>query len=557
MKEEWNYRKKMEKKKGYVTKYKEKFSVDQIKEILESLQSLKVLIIGDTIIDEYCFVEPRGGSAKDPMLTVDYLQEEVYAGGILAIANHISNFTEKVTLITLLGDRNTYQEFISGKLNKKVIPHFFVKENSPTVSKRRYINNTRNEHEKLFMIENINFAPISSHLEEEVIVLLEKEMPHYDLVLVGDFGHGFINQRIVDILEKKAKFLAVNVQTNSANLGFNFVTKYNHPSFLSMDGMELRFAVGEKSPDYNALIAKLHRLKGYSHFLVTLGKEGVAYFNDGNILYCPAFVSNVIDVVGAGDAILSVASLMSCKKTNTELIPFIANCVGGVAVGIMGNEKSVSKKDILDFVERLYNDNEQEEIHNYFAGVNHALGSMDKKNIQHFVNILLGAYHQDKNIYVFGNGGSGATASHFCGDLVMGVSCGLDKRFKAICLNDNIPAMMAIANDISFDDIFIEQLKNFLKPEDVVIGISGSGNSINVVKGLEYANSQGAKTVAICGYKGGKIKDIAQLSVHAEINDMEIAEDVHNLVIIHCIKRLLGKELKNFKVGENRLSREN
>lgn len=546
----------MEKKKDWVTKHKEKFSLDQIKKALESLQDLKVLIIGDTIIDEYCFVEPRGGSAKDPMLTVDYLSEEVYAGGILAIANHISNFTDQVTLITLLGDRTDYKEFIIGKLNQKVTPHFFVKENSPTVLKRRYINNTRNEHEKIFMIENINFAPISQNLETEVITLLEKEISNYNLVLVGDFGHGFINQKIVDILEKKAKFLAVNVQTNSANLGFNFVTRYDRPSFISMDGMELRFAVGEKSPDYEALIMKLHRLKGYDNFLVTLGKEGVAYFNAGKIRSCPAFVSNIIDVVGAGDAILSVASLMSCKSINPELIPFMANCVGGVAVGIMGNEKSVSKEDILNFAERLYAENEQEDIHNYFTGVNNALGSMDKRNIQNFVNLLLGAYSQDKNIYVFGNGGSGATASHFCGDLVMGVSCGLDKRFKAICLNDNIPAMMAIANDISFDDIFIEQLKNFLRPDDVVVGISGSGNSINVVKGLEYANSFGAKTVAICGYQGGKIKDIAQLSVHAAINDMEIAEDVHNLVIIHCIKRLLSKELKNFQVGQNRLSRE-
>ncbi len=546
----------MEKKKDYVTKHKERFSLDYIKEVLESLQSLKVLIIGDTIIDEYCFVEPRGGSAKDPMLTVDYLSEEAYAGGILAIANHISNFAGQVTLVTLLGDKNTYKEFILQRLNKKVVPHFFVKENSPTVLKRRYINNTRNENEKIFMIENINFSPISQNLEAEVITLLEREIPNYDLVLVGDFGHGFINQKIVEILEKKSRFLAVNVQTNSANLGFNFVTRYNHPSFISMDGMELRFAVGEKSPDYDALIMKLHCLKGYNNFIVTLGKQGAAYFIDGKILYCPAFVSNIIDVVGAGDAILSVASLMSCKNIDPELIPFIANCVGGVAVGIMGNEKSVSKKDILNFAEKLYNENEQEDIHNYFTGVNNALGSMDKKNIQNFVEILLRAYHQDKNIYVFGNGGSGATASHFCGDLVMGVSCGLDKRFKAICLNDNIPAMMAIANDISFDDIFIEQLKNFLKPDDIVVGISGSGNSINVVKGLEYANLLGAITVAICGYKGGKIKDIAQLSVHAGINDMEIAEDVHNLVIIHCVKRLLSKELKNFRVGENRLSRE-
>lgn len=119
-----------------------------------------------------------------------------------------------------------------------------------------------------------------------------------------------------------------------------------------------------------------------------------------------------------------------------------------------------------------------------------------------------------------------------------------------MCLNDNTPAMMAIANDISYDDIFVEQLKNFLRKDDVVIGISGSGNSINVLKAIEYANATGAKTVAICGYKGGKIKDIASLAVHAEINDMEISEDIHNLVITHCVKRILTNKLNNTNVGE-------
>ena len=108
---------------------------------------------------------------------------------------------------------------------------------------------------------------------------------------------------------------------------------------------------------------------------------------------------------------------------------------------------------------------------------------------------------------------------------------------------------MAIANDVSYDDIFIEQLKNFLQKGDLVIGISGSGNSTNVVKAIEYANENGAKTIAICGYKGGKIKELAHLAIHAEVDDMEISEDIHNLIIAHCVKRMLTNELKNNNVG--------
>ena len=172
------------------------------------------------------------------------------------------------------------------------------------------------------------------------------------------------------------------------------------------------------------------------------------------------------------------------------------------------------------------------------------------EHIDQFVHLLLDTYHNERTIFVFGNGGSAATASHFCGDLIKGVSYGLKKRFRAVCLSDNLPALMAIANDISYDDIFVEQLKNFLKKEDLVIGISGSGNSANVIKALEYAKDNGAKTIAICGYKGGKIKEIADLAIHANINDMEVSEDIHHLILTHCVKRLITKKLNNNHVGE-------
>jgi D-sedoheptulose 7-phosphate isomerase len=197
----------------------------------------------------------------------------------------------------------------------------------------------------------------------------------------------------------------------------------------------------------------------------------------------------------------------------------------------------------------------KEGIDGYLKNVVRVLESIDKDKITKFVGLMLETYEKNATIYVFGNGGSAATASHFCGDIVKGVSYGLDKRFKVVCLNDNIPALMAIANDISYDAIFIEQLKNFLHDGDLVIGISGSGNSANVVQALEYAKNKGNKTLAICGYKGGKIKEIADHAVHAEINDMEVTEDVHNIVMTHCMKRVLTDHLKNTNVGEEYLKR--
>lgn len=182
------------------------------------------------------------------------------------------------------------------------------------------------------------------------------------------------------------------------------------------------------------------------------------------------------------------------------------------------------------------------EIETFFGNVIDTLNRFDRHTLVQFIELLMQTYEREGTIFVFGNGGSGNTASHFCGDFIKGVSYGLQKRFKMICLNDNSSALTAIANDISYEDVFVEQLKNFLRPNDMVIGISCSGNSPNVIKALEYANSKGAQTVALCGFDGGKVHTVARLALRADINDMEVSEDIH-LIITHCVKQIVIKML--------------
>lgn len=204
-----------------------------------------------------------------------------------------------------------------------------------------------------------------------------------------------------------------------------------------------------------------------------------------------------------------------------------------------------NRSQITAFLKTMDNNH----IDTYFSLVQHTLQNLDKNAVNELARLMLETYNNEGTIYTFGNGGSGATASHICGDYLKGVSYGLDKRFRFICLNDNIPAMMAIANDISYDDIFIEPLRNFIGKNDLIIGISGSGNSKNVVKAMEYAKEKGVKTVALCGFNGGRIKEIADLSVHAEVMDMEVTEDIH-MIIFHAVKQAIMKQLgHNFNMG--------
>lgn len=158
------------------------------------------------------------------------------------------------------------------------------------------------------------------------------------------------------------------------------------------------------------------------------------------------------------------------------------------------------------------------------------LKSLNLDDINAVVNVLEEARLTDKQIFVCGNGGSAATASHFCCDFNKGVSENQEYKYKFECLNDNVPTMMAIANDISYDEVFRFPLKNKMKKGDVFIGLSGSGNSKNVINAMEYARSIGGTTIAIVGYSGGKMKDMADYYIHVDVNNMQISEDVHMML---------------------------
>jgi len=168
------------------------------------------------------------------------------------------------------------------------------------------------------------------------------------------------------------------------------------------------------------------------------------------------------------------------------------------------------------------------------------LERFDKQAAAEVLGAILRAYEAEGTIYVCGNGGSASTASHMANDFNKGISEYVQKKFRFYSLTDNVATMLSIANDISYDEMFRFQLQGRLRKEDLVIGISGSGNSMNVVNALTYAREQGVQTVAVCGYSGGKIKEIADVAFHVDINNMQIVEDVH-LILNHLLMNVLQR----------------
>lgn len=180
-------------------------------------------------------------------------------------------------------------------------------------------------------------------------------------------------------------------------------------------------------------------------------------------------------------------------------------------------------------------------IIDYCNDLRSMINNIDTKSISDFLNLMKDAAKIGRKVYICGNGGSASTASHFAGDYNKGLK---DYNFDFVCLSDNLPAMMAIANDISYDEIFRYQVKNKLHSNDIVIGISGSGNSQNIVNVLDYAKKCGAYTVGVTGYDGGKVKQMVDLAIHFPLNDMQIVEDLH-LILNHMTMRILKEEKEN------------
>lgn len=179
-------------------------------------------------------------------------------------------------------------------------------------------------------------------------------------------------------------------------------------------------------------------------------------------------------------------------------------------------------------------------IRTYLSEVSVTLGELPLEAIAQVVEVLEGARMRKSRVYTFGNGGSAATASHFASDLAKGAICEGKPRLKAFALTDNVPLLSAWANDTAYENIFAEQLENFIEPGDVAIGISGRGNSPNVLNGVKVAKAKGATTIGFIGFDGGKLKELVDIAIVVPNDNMEQVEDVH-LLLEHVITTCLRK----------------
>jgi len=336
----------------YLRAMAKRYPIDYIIESLDALKKLKVLVIGDAIIDEYRYCSPMGKSSKEHLVVNRYESKEIFAGGSLATANNTASICGKVDLVTVLGAQRSHQAFIESRLSANIKPVFFMRPDTETIVKRRYVGKETNR--KLFEICFIDDSDIASAEESKVIAHLNKVIKNYDLVIISDFGHGFLTKRIRDLICAKAKFLALNVQTNSANIGFNLVTKYRRADCVCVDELELRYATHDRVSDLRTHAKKVYEQMGCKHIIATRGPLGsLCYSKERGYHETPAFSNHVVDAIGAGDAFFAFIAPCFASRLPQEVVSLIGNAVGSLAVQIVCNREPVKSVDLIKFITRL------------------------------------------------------------------------------------------------------------------------------------------------------------------------------------------------------------
>ncbi len=328
------------------------YSADDILGHLKSLRSLKALVVGEAIIDEYHYCEAIGKSSKEPALAAKYLSTEMFAGGALAISNHIAGFCDRVSLLTVLGTENSHEDFIRRHLKSNIEPVFLYKKNAPTIVKRRFLESYF--FSKFFELYFIDDRDLNEAENRSLCTFLNELLPEYDLVIVADYGHGMLTKDSINMLCNKSIFLAVNTQVNAGNRGFNTISKYPRANFICINEGEVRLEMRDRQGDIKDIIGDLSQRLACDQILVTQGKYGtLSYTKNEGFTLTPAFATRVVDRIGAGDAVLSLTSLCAAKNIPPEILGFVANVVGAEATAIIGNRSSIEPTPLFRHIGSL------------------------------------------------------------------------------------------------------------------------------------------------------------------------------------------------------------
>jgi len=336
----------------YLTAFRQRHSADEVIEWLEHAAQLRPLVVGEAIIDEYVFGETIGKSTKDPILAVLQQSVDAFAGGSLAVANHLAGLCSEVSLVTQLGEVERREEWIHSVLRSNVKAILLTKSESPTLLKLRIIDVYSGS--KLLEIYRMNDQLTKDNDARDLNAALTQEFPHHDLAIVTDYGHGMLTPEAITLLCDLAPFLAVNVQSNAGNRGFNPISKYHRADYICLANHEMEVEARQRAGNAEGQLLAFEKQLACQRFTVTLGKNGSLHYDArSGFVRAPSLATRVLDRVGAGDAVLAVTALLAKLNAPWDIIAFVGNVAGAQLVAELGNAVSLEKVGLSKHITAL------------------------------------------------------------------------------------------------------------------------------------------------------------------------------------------------------------
>ena len=338
---------------AYLGELRGRMKADDLIGQLRATDHKRCLVLGDTILDEYVYVEPLGKPSKENIIATKYREREIFCGGVIATANMVAQFCDRVDLATLLGQAESHEKFIRHSIGQNINLIPFFRSDAKTTIKSRLVDPAYLN--KLIEIAHLSDTPLPEPEQKLLNSWIDGHIGGYDFVVVNDFGHGMIDEELIEILCAKARFLAVNAQTNSANRGFNLITKYRRADLICIDEPEARLAVSDRySPMEVVLRNKLGKRIDCPYFVITHGKLGCLISAPGHDTErIPALTDEAIDTIGAGDAFFAATAALTASGCDPFVAAFIGNAVGAMKIRIVGHRHQITRAEVIKYLSSL------------------------------------------------------------------------------------------------------------------------------------------------------------------------------------------------------------
>lgn len=326
--------------------FRHHYSESEVLKWLQDVADLRVLVVGEAIIDEYVMCEALGKSSKDPVLAFRELSSERQIGGSLAVARHCAGLAAKVKCLFRIGNDPADAKFIAEQLGDKVDVNAVVSDREPTIVKRRYVDSlTEARVFETYIMQDDAPDPLDEQCTVESLRSLVDEV---DLIIVTDYGHGLLTSEVIAELTASGKMLAINTQSNAGNRGFNTISRYPRVDFLCLNGSEVGLELRRRHLTMNELVPQIRARTGAARAIVTEGAKGLACCGvDGVVTHVPAFAQVIKDRVGAGDALFAATALLSAVNAPADITGLYGNLAGASSVADLGNRSFVDAVSLM------------------------------------------------------------------------------------------------------------------------------------------------------------------------------------------------------------------